>query len=33
MSQSSISLEEAKKHIDKMNNESLYNFIDARICQ
>ena len=30
MSQPSITLEEAKKHIDKMNNESLYNFIDQR---
>ena len=30
MSQPSITLEEAKKHIDKMNNETLYNFIDQR---
>jgi len=30
MSQPSITLKEAQKHIDKMNNESLYNFIDQR---
>ena len=30
MTQNSITLEEAKKHIDKMNNESLYNFIEQR---
>tara|TARA_R100001440_G_scaffold21276_1_gene35142 strand:+ start:356 stop:634 length:279 start_codon:yes stop_codon:yes gene_type:complete len=30
MTQNSITLEDAKKHIDKMNNESLYNFIDQR---
>tara|TARA_Y100001937_G_C7027176_1_gene288326 strand:- start:350 stop:628 length:279 start_codon:yes stop_codon:yes gene_type:complete len=30
MTQNSITLEKAKKHINKMNNESLYNFIDQR---
>ena len=27
---SSITLDQAKEHINKMNNESLYNFIDER---
>ena len=30
MSQPSITWQEAKEHINKMNNESLYNFIDQR---
>ena len=31
MSQPSISLEEAKKHIDKFTNEHLYNFLAQRV--